>query len=143
LQATIMTPFPGTPLYDQMQREGRIRDADWGKYDFNHVVFEPKRMSAATLKGGHDWLCSSFYSRRRVWRRLWRAAGYLGIAVTAVAIAPLNFGYHYRCRTAGLCDAGKRFRPGRKGRCSAGSSTGCPQPSGSRPACAAIEKGAP
>ena len=114
-----MTPFPGTPLFDQMRREGRIRDTDWGKYDFNHVVFEPKHMAPETLKNGHDWLCSNFYSRRRVWRRLWRAAGYLGIAPTAVAVAPLNLGYRYRCKAAGLFEAGRRLqengRPSHRG----------------------------
>ncbi len=45
LQATILTPFPGTPLFKELDREGRITDKNWDHYDFNHVVFKPKNLS--------------------------------------------------------------------------------------------------
>jgi len=54
LQATILTPFPGTPLFETMEREGRIVDKDWSHYDFRHVVFEPQRMSSYELQASHD-----------------------------------------------------------------------------------------
>jgi hopanoid C-3 methylase len=37
---TIMTPLPGTPLYEQMQQ--RIVERDWSRYDMHHILFEPK-----------------------------------------------------------------------------------------------------
>jgi radical SAM superfamily enzyme YgiQ (UPF0313 family) len=37
---TIMTPLPGTPLFDEMQR--RIVERDWSKYDMHHILYEPK-----------------------------------------------------------------------------------------------------
>ncbi len=45
----ILTPFPGTPLYEDLDREQRILTKDWSKYDLKHVVFEPKYMPAEVL----------------------------------------------------------------------------------------------
>jgi len=47
--AMILEPFPGTPLYDRLDREGRILTKDWSKYDFEHVVFQPKHMTPDEL----------------------------------------------------------------------------------------------
>src|SRR4029077_9537246 len=35
----ILTPYPGTPLFDRMKREGRLLHEDWSRYDTAHVVF--------------------------------------------------------------------------------------------------------
>lgn len=46
----ILTPFPGTPLYDKFDREGRILTRDWSKYDTHRsVVFQPKHMTPEEL----------------------------------------------------------------------------------------------
>ncbi|MCX5797092.1 MAG: radical SAM protein [Elusimicrobia bacterium] len=70
LQLAILTPQPGTPLYEEFEAAGRIQDRDWGNYDYRHAVIEPKRMSAAELQAGADWLYAQFYRWDRV---LWRA----------------------------------------------------------------------
>ncbi len=44
-----LTPFPGTPLYKQFDRDGRIFTKDWELYDVQHVVYDPKQMSALDL----------------------------------------------------------------------------------------------
>lgn len=50
MQTTAMTPLPGTRLYDQLQREGRLLytdfPADWDRYNLTEVVFKPKLMAA-------------------------------------------------------------------------------------------------
>lgn len=109
LQATVLTPFPGTPLYAEMERQGRITSRDWALYDFGHVVFEPKGMSAETLYAGNAWLHSRFYSRAATWRRVWRAFGYLSPAVVARAVVPLNLGYRLRHRAVGTWKLARRF----------------------------------
>jgi radical SAM superfamily enzyme YgiQ (UPF0313 family) len=96
LQATILTPFPGTPLFDELERAGRIVDRDWSRYDFRHAVFEPKHMSRQTLQAGHDWLLARFYSIRAVAGRLLGELSYLGPGTILRATAPLNFGYRVR-----------------------------------------------
>jgi radical SAM superfamily enzyme YgiQ (UPF0313 family) len=37
---TILTPLPGTPLFDEMQH--RIVEQDFSKYDMHHILFEPR-----------------------------------------------------------------------------------------------------
>jgi len=47
---TILTPLPGTRLFEELKRERRLTTLDWGKYDFLfHVVFRPKHTSAFAL----------------------------------------------------------------------------------------------
>lgn len=46
---SILTPFPGTPLFDYLEKEKRILTKDWAKYDTKHVVFKPKHMSPQEL----------------------------------------------------------------------------------------------
>ncbi|MBI5529082.1 MAG: B12-binding domain-containing radical SAM protein [Deltaproteobacteria bacterium] len=44
-----LTPFPGTPTFDELDAERRIFTRDWELYDVQHVVFRPRRMSAWDL----------------------------------------------------------------------------------------------
>jgi radical SAM superfamily enzyme YgiQ (UPF0313 family) len=101
LQATILTPFPGTPLFDEMECDGRVTDRAWSHYDFRHVVFQPKGMTPAELKAGHDRVLSSFYSRRSIVRRLTRETAYLDAATILRASAVLNLGYRFRLTADG------------------------------------------
>ena len=101
LQATILTPFPGTPLFAAMDREGRIVDRDWSHYDFRHVVFEPAGMSREELQAGHDDVLTRFYSLGGVFSRLGREVRYLPLSTLLLATAPLGFGYRNRLRRDG------------------------------------------
>jgi len=58
----ILTPYPGTPLFARLDREGRITDRDWRRYDTAHVVFHPKQMSAAELQAGYERAYDRFYT---------------------------------------------------------------------------------
>ncbi len=62
----IMTPYPGTRLYRQMQRAGRLTTTNWDLYDTRHVVYRPARLSPAALKAGYEWAYREFYR----WPRL-------------------------------------------------------------------------
>lgn len=101
LQATILTPFPGTPLHEEMESQGRIADRDWSHYDFSHVVFEPLHMSAAQLRAGHDRVLTQFYSWKNAGRRFLREMSYLPLSLIAKAAIPLNISYRVRLATAG------------------------------------------
>jgi radical SAM superfamily enzyme YgiQ (UPF0313 family) len=67
----IMTPYPGTRLYERMEREGRITSRNWDRYDTRQVVFRPARLTPAALKRGYDRAYRDFYS----WSNIARAAG--------------------------------------------------------------------
>ncbi|HPS40289.1 MAG TPA: DUF4070 domain-containing protein, partial [Candidatus Cloacimonadota bacterium] len=102
LQCTILTPFPGTPLFQEMDSAGRIIDKDWAKYDFKNVVFQPKRMSRATLKAGYEWVLTNFYSSRNAFRRIRNELGYLFPDTVLLGSLPLNIAYQYRFQTNGI-----------------------------------------
>jgi radical SAM superfamily enzyme YgiQ (UPF0313 family) len=65
----IMTPYPGTPLFRQMEAEGRLLHKNWELYDTAHVVFQPKHMSPEELQQGYAWLYARLFSHRSIWRR--------------------------------------------------------------------------
>jgi radical SAM superfamily enzyme YgiQ (UPF0313 family) len=70
MTAHILTPYPGTPVYRRMLAEGRIVDADLGRYNTAYAVFRPKRMTPAELESGYRRAYRSFYSWASVLRRL-------------------------------------------------------------------------
>jgi radical SAM superfamily enzyme YgiQ (UPF0313 family) len=111
LQATRMTPFPGTPLFDDLDRQGRIFDKDWSHYDFNHVVFEPLHMSPRMLDDGVGWVARKFFDRGNIARRVWRTLGYLHPATTFGGVLPLNVGYRARKSMDGDFARGRDFVP--------------------------------
>jgi hypothetical protein len=72
----ILTPYPDTPLFRQMQAEGRLLHTNWERYDTAHVVFRPKRMSAEQLAQGYAWCYERIFSHSSILRRRpsdWRA----------------------------------------------------------------------
>src|SRR4030042_1351487 len=50
VQFVILTPLPGTPLFHDMMKSGRLLHTDWSKYDVQHVVFKPQLLSPAILR---------------------------------------------------------------------------------------------
>jgi radical SAM superfamily enzyme YgiQ (UPF0313 family) len=101
LQSTRLTPFPGTPLYDKMNDEGRIVDNDWAHYDFFHVIHNPKHLSTEALHSGTAWLQRHFYSYKNITRRIGKALTYLDMDILLKAILPLNIGYRYKLSAYG------------------------------------------
>jgi radical SAM superfamily enzyme YgiQ (UPF0313 family) len=96
IQTSILTPLPGTPMFQKMS--DRIMDRNWTHYDFHHVVFEPRHMSAEALQAGHDWVVREFYRPRRIARRLSRVArGPDGLSMMPYVMA-LNLAYYGRVR---------------------------------------------
>jgi radical SAM superfamily enzyme YgiQ (UPF0313 family) len=80
----ILTPYPGTPLFRQMEAEGRLLHRNWSLYDTSHVVFRPRHMSPETLEEGYAWCYERLFSHASIWRRRpgdWRAvAPYLAMS---------------------------------------------------------------
>jgi radical SAM superfamily enzyme YgiQ (UPF0313 family) len=73
----ILTPYPGTPLFRQMEATGRLLHRDWTLYDTAHAVFRPKHMTPEELEQGYSWIYERLFSHRSIWRRRpedWRAA---------------------------------------------------------------------
>jgi radical SAM superfamily enzyme YgiQ (UPF0313 family) len=66
----ILTPYPGTPLFERMERQGRLLTRNWDRYDTRHAVFQPARMSPQALEEGYTRANAEFGS----WSSIWRAA---------------------------------------------------------------------
>ena len=111
IQSTRLTPFPGTPLFDQMQKEGRLIDHDWSQYDFFHVVYEPKNMDKETLHSGTAWLQKEFYSYKNIARRVSRAIKYLDSDILLKVVIPVNLGYRFKLSRYGAFETGRCFQP--------------------------------
>ena len=45
----LLTPFPGTPLFERLKNEGRLLTTDWSRYDSYTCVFAPKNLSPEKL----------------------------------------------------------------------------------------------
>lgn len=89
---SIMTPLPGTDLFRQFEKEGRLLHRDWRQYDMNHAVFEPRGMTAEELQQGFAWALKYLSSPSSIVYRLKksrRQGPYFYIA---------NFALH-RCQT--------------------------------------------
>lgn len=57
----VLTPYPGTALYQRMDAAGRLRHRDWDRYDTRHAVFQPARMSPEALEDGYWRAYRDFY----------------------------------------------------------------------------------
>jgi radical SAM superfamily enzyme YgiQ (UPF0313 family) len=79
---SILTPFPGTRIRTTLERENRIFDNDWEKYDMNHVVFKPHKMTPRQLQEGFNWAYKRLYGYRSIAKRLfpfWRSGLFYSI----------------------------------------------------------------
>lgn len=70
-QVTVLTPFPGTPLYTRLRHEQRLlKERFWDRCTLFDVNYKPKNMSVEELENGLRWLfrevyCDAEFSRRR------------------------------------------------------------------------------
>ncbi len=86
----IVTPFPGTALYNELDAQGRILTRNWELYDGQHVVFQPARMTAQQLQEGTERAWKYVYSWGNMARRLRHTAAPWYVALLT------NIGYrHY------------------------------------------------
>jgi radical SAM superfamily enzyme YgiQ (UPF0313 family) len=67
----ILTPYPGTALYQRMEAEGRLIHRNWDLYDTRHVVHHTRGLSAEELEAGYWRAYREFYR----WSAIWRGAG--------------------------------------------------------------------
>lgn len=62
MQMSILTPFPGTKVYEMLEAQKRIFTRDWSLYDGQHIVFSPKLLSAKELQTNVLKAYAKFYS---------------------------------------------------------------------------------
>ena len=77
-QVSILTPYPGTALYKQLEDEGRILTRDWRMYDTTlaNVVFVPSRQTPEQLQQEYLETYDRLYSYSSIAWRLARSRRY-------------------------------------------------------------------
>ncbi len=69
---TVLTPFPHSKAYEDLEREGRILHKDWSRYTASEVVFQPKHMTPGRLQELHDYAWEAFYRDESQQQRMFR-----------------------------------------------------------------------
>jgi anaerobic magnesium-protoporphyrin IX monomethyl ester cyclase len=79
----ILTPFPGTDLYDEAKRNGWIENRNWADYDMIHAIMPTESLSREQLQhelykcyrsffGSWSRRMQGFFSKNRIKRRVYR-----------------------------------------------------------------------
>ncbi len=93
LEVNILTPYPGTPLFERLEKQGRIITKDWSRYNQVDVVFQPKQMSPKELWNGARKVAKEFYRMPRIIQRNLRI---ISTTKSLGAIAPFGTNFSFR-----------------------------------------------
>jgi radical SAM superfamily enzyme YgiQ (UPF0313 family) len=67
---SILTPFPGTTLFEDYEKNGRILTKNWDRYDTMHVVFQPENMQPEELQLAFHEMWKRTYTIKRILKRI-------------------------------------------------------------------------
>ena len=87
----ILTPLPGTGLYEIMESGNRIFSRDWKDYDHGSVTFFPRKMTPEQLHRGMREVWKKIYSWQGIWKRIVKKP-----RLRPFFYLPMNIGFH-RC----------------------------------------------
>ena len=82
-----LTPFPGTRLFEDLEKEGRIFHHNWSKYDRQNIVFQPRHFQPQELQDWIFWAYRQTYNLRSLWQRRPFSFQHFSLYLA------LNFGY--------------------------------------------------
>jgi len=63
---TLTTPLPGTRYFEEAERLGRIRERDFGKYDFMHPIMDTQFLSAEETRRLQQAYLKKYYTQPRI-----------------------------------------------------------------------------
>jgi len=99
----ILTPVPGTPLYRDMESQGRLLSRDFSRYSGGQVVFRPSHIEPETLQQAYWDLYRQLFSWRAILHRTALNRARLNAYMRALVIGT---NVHYRRQI------GKKIVPG-------------------------------
>lgn len=85
----VVTPFPGTALFQRLDREERLLTRNWELYDGQHVVFQPAQMTVEQLQQGIEKAWKHAYSVPSMFKRLASSPSPLPVRIGT------NLGYRF------------------------------------------------
>lgn len=84
---SILTPFPRTELYAQLESQNRILERNWAMYDVEHCVFKSAHMTKEQLENGILWAWKQAYKSINVLKRM------NGFSIDSAISFIVNLGY--------------------------------------------------
>jgi len=73
---SIITPYPGTRLFERFEKEGRIICRDWSQYHEGKVNYKPKGLTDKQITGGIQKMALDYYSIPNIVKRSFSNTGY-------------------------------------------------------------------
>jgi radical SAM superfamily enzyme YgiQ (UPF0313 family) len=93
----IITPFPKTEYYAELEQQDRIIEHDFALYDVEHVVYIPKNMSKEELERGMDDTWLEVYTWKNIFKRFdWKNIHHLFVMLIPYFL--VNIGYRQYAR---------------------------------------------
>jgi len=92
----VATPYPGTPLYEQVKKSGWLRITDFDKYDTAGPTFETPSLSMARLAELRAKAYQEFYLRPGYVFKMMRRGGVYGMAAVKTSGAYLLRALHLK-----------------------------------------------
>jgi radical SAM superfamily enzyme YgiQ (UPF0313 family) len=83
----IATPYPGTPMYEQVRDDGSLKITDFDKYDTATPTFEIAKLSMKELREIREQAFHSFYLRPKYVLNVLFKGGVYGTASTRLVLA--------------------------------------------------------
>ncbi len=68
----ILTPYPGTRLFNDMEQARRITSRNWDLYDTRHVVYRTENLTIKELEECYNWAYDEFYSWSNIFEASWK-----------------------------------------------------------------------
>jgi len=98
MQTSILTPLPGTPLFERMKKDNRLIYSnfpqDWAHYDFVEVVYKPNKMTANELTDSVNNVWDSLYNMKTLQKKFLAAIKNARNPVSALWSHNSNLHYH-------------------------------------------------
>jgi len=93
-----LIPYPGTPIFNQYEREGRLLHKDWAYYDTagGYVVYRPMQMTRQELIDGYFMVTDEVYSIKSVAHRFMGAK----TLSSAGTLGAISYNLQQRCSVA-------------------------------------------
>jgi radical SAM superfamily enzyme YgiQ (UPF0313 family) len=95
----ILTPVPGTPLFAELEQEGRIISRNFGRYTGGQVVFRPKNITPEELQKNYWKLYEGLFTPAAIFKRTIGGPFAMTSLMRAIVMAiNLHYRYHIRHR---------------------------------------------
>lgn len=92
---SILTPYPGTRLFERFEKEGRITNYDWSRYEEGKVNYKPAKLTEEELLKGIRYVAKDFFSVKQSFKRSFNRHHLNPIDAVITFVSNLSLRYFY------------------------------------------------